>query len=42
MCIMFVYALLKVASYYNLCVLSMSVVGGVSSVQVYFGFLELF
>ena len=45
--------LLKVVSYYDLSVLSMSVmgfqknsdgewVGGVSSIQFYFGFLELF
>ena len=47
--------LLKVVSYYDLCVLSMSVmgfqkkvwmgggwVGGVSSIQVYFGFWEFF
>ena len=53
MCILFVYTLLKVVSYYELGVLSMSVmgfqkksldgggwVGGVSSIQVYFGFLE--
>ena len=49
MCILFVYTLLKVVSYY-LSVLSTSVmgfqknvwmwVGGVSSVQFYFGFLE--
>ena len=48
------YTLLKVVSYYDLSVLSMSVmgfqekkfgwgwVGGVSSIQVYFGFLEFF
>ena len=54
MCILFVYALLKIVSYYDLSVLSMSVMclkkkiwmggvvsmGGVSSIQVYFGFLE--
>ena len=51
MCILFVYTLLKVISYYDLSVLSMSVIGfqknfgcgwvdGVSSIQVYFGFLE--
>ena len=46
MCILFVYTLLKVVSYYDLSVLSMSVmdfqkkrmVSGVSSIQVYFGF----
>ena len=47
MCILFVYTLLTVVSYYDLSVLSMSVmgfpkkfgwVGGVSSIQVYFGF----
>ena len=48
MCILFVYTLLNVVSYYYLNVLSMSVmgfqksmdggwVGGVSSIQVYFG-----
>ena len=49
-CILSVYTLLKVVSYYNLSVLSMSVmglqkkkfgwgwVGGVSSIQVFFGF----
>ena len=46
-----IYALLKVFSYYDLSVLPMSVVGfqkknwwagGVSSIQVYFGFLEFF
>ena len=55
MCIMFVglYTLLKVVSYYDLSVLSMSVmgfqkkvwgwgVGGVSYIQFYFGFLEFF
>ena len=48
------HTLLKVASYYDVSVLSMSVmrlkknvwmggwVGGVSSIQVYFGFFELF
>ena len=50
MCILFVYTLLKVVSYYDLSVLSMSLMGfqkknldggGVSSIQVYFGFLEL-
>ena len=53
--ILSVYTLLKVASYYDLSVLSMSVmgfqkkfgwgegwVGGVSSLEVYFGFLEFF
>ena len=46
-----IYTLLKVVSYYDLSVLSMTVtglkkkfgwgwVGGVSSIQVYFGFLE--
>ena len=47
MCILFVYALLKVVSYYDLSVLSMSVMGFqkrrslngfVSSIQFYFGF----
>ena len=54
MCILFVYALLKVVTYYDFSVLSMSVMGfkkksldgewmgGVSSIQVYFGFLEFF
>ena len=54
MCIVFIYQLLKVVSYYDLSVLSMSVmgskkksldgewVGGVNSIQVYFGFLEFF
>ena len=54
MCIMFVYTLLKVVNCYDSSVLSMSVmgfqkkkfgwgwVGGVSSIQVYFVFLELF
>ena len=55
MCILFVYSLLKVVSYYELSVLSMSVIGfhkkiwmgvggwgGVRSMQVYFGFLDLF
>ena len=43
-----VYTLLKVVSYYDLSVLSMSVMGFqkkfgcVSSIQVYFGFLEFF
>ena len=51
-CILFVYTLLKVVSYYDLSVMSMSVmgfqkkfgwvVGEVSSIQVYFGFLEFF
>ena len=49
MCILFVYTLLKVVSYYDLSVLSISVMGfqkkvcvggGVSSIQFYFGFLE--
>ena len=50
---LYIYTLLKVVSYYNLSVLSISVMGfqqkkfgwgmgGVSSIQVYFGFLELF
>ena len=49
MCVLFVYTLLKVVSYYDLSVLSMSVMGlqksldagwvcGMSSIQVYFGF----
>ena len=56
MCILFVHALLKLISYYDLSVLSMSVrgfqkkkvwmrggcVGGVSSIQCYFGFLAFF
>ena len=52
MCILFVYTactLLKVVSYYDLSVLSISVIGfqkkvcmDVSSIQVYFGFLEFF
>ncbi len=53
MCILYVYTLLKVVSYYDLSVLSMSVmgfqkkkfgwrVGGVSSTQVFFGFFEFF
>ena len=53
MWILFVYTLLKVVSYYDLSVLSMSVmgfknslnggwVGGVSSIQFYLGFLEFF
>ena len=54
MCILFVYTLLKVDSYYDFSVLSMSVmtfqkknldggwVSGVSSIQVYFGFFEFF
>ena len=51
MCILFVYTLLKVVSYYDLSVQSMPVMGfqnikkvwmGVSSIQVYFGFFELF
>ena len=48
-CILLVYTLLKVVNYYDLSVLSMSVmgfqksldggwVGGVGSIQVYFGF----
>ena len=53
-CILSVYTLLKVVSYYDLSVLSMSMmgfqkksldgewVGGVSSIQVYFGFWEFF
>ena len=53
MCILSVNTLLNVVGYYDLSVLSMSVmgfqknksldggwVGGVSSIQVYFGFLE--
>ena len=55
MCILFVYTLLKVVSYYDLSVLSMSVMGfqnkkfgwrvggwlgGVSSIQVFFDFLN--
>ena len=53
MCILSVYALLKVVGYYDFSVLSMSVmglhthtslywgwVGGVSSIQVFFGCLE--
>ena len=54
MCILFVYTLLKVVSYYDLSVLSMpgmdfqnksldgGWVGGESSVQFYFGFFEFF
>ena len=54
MCILVVYTLLKVVNYYDLSVLSMSVMGfkkkkkigwgrwGVSSIQVYFGFCEFF
>ena len=51
MCILSVYILLKVVGYYDLSVLSMSVmgfkkigwwVGGVSSIQFCFGFLEFF
>ena len=54
MCVLFVYTLLKVVNYYYLSVLSMLVmsfqkesldgcwVGGVSSIQVYFGFLQFF
>ena len=53
MCILFVYTLLTVVSYYDLSVLSMSMMGfqkkimgdgwvGVSSTQVYFGFIEFF
>ena len=47
-CVLCLYTLLKVVSYYDLSVLSMSVMGfqkkldGVSSIQVYFGFLEIF
>ena len=50
MCILFVYTLQTFVTYYDLSVLSMSVmgfqkkfgwgVGGVSSIQVYLGFLE--
>ena len=50
MCILSVHTLLKVVGYYDLSVLSMSVmglkkvwmgwVGGVSSIQVFFGFFE--
>ena len=52
MCILSVYALLKVVGYYDLSVLSMSVMGfpkkkiwmdgGVSSIQYFFGFLDFF
>ena len=53
MCILFAYTLLKVVSYYDLSVLSMSVmgfqkkclargVGGVSSIRFYSGLLEFF
>ena len=53
MCILSVYTLLKVVGYYDLSVLSMSVingfqkkkigwVGGVSSIQICFGSLEFF
>ena len=46
MCILFVYTLLKVVSYYDLSVLSMSVMGlkkgGVSSIQVFWDFLNFF
>ena len=49
MCILSVYTLLKVVGYYDLSVLSMSVMvskkkfgSGVSSIQFVFGFLELF
>ena len=49
MCILFVWALLKLVSYYDLSVLSMSVmgfknknVGGVSYIQVYFRICVLF
>ena len=54
MCILSVYTLLKVVGYYDLSVLSMSVmgfqikkfgwgcVGGVSSIQVFLGFFEFF
>ena len=49
----YIYTLLKVVSYYDLSVLSMSVmgfqkkfgwgwVGGMISIQVFFGFLEFF
>ena len=50
MCILSVYALLKVVSYYDLSVLSVWVmgfkkkfgrVGGMCSIQFYFGFLTL-
>ena len=50
MCILSVYTLLKVVSYYDLSVLSMSVINGfpkkvwmgLSSIQVHVGFLEFF
>ena len=47
MCNLFVHTLLKVVSYYDLSVLSMSVTGfqkkiGMSPIQVYFGFLKFF
>ena len=54
MCILSVHTLLKVVGYYDLSVLSMSVMGfqkktldggwvsGLSSIQVFFGFLEFF
>ena len=54
MCILYVYTLLKVVSYYDLSVLSMSVMGfqkkisdggwvsGVSSIQVFLDFLNFF
>ena len=49
MCILSVYALLKVVGYYDLSVLSMSVMGfqkkvwmEVSSIQFFVGFLEFF
>ena len=53
MCILYGYKLIKVVGFYDLSVLSMSMmgfqksldggwVGGVSSIQVYFGFLEFF
>ena len=49
-CVFCLYTLLKLVSYYDLSVLPMSVIGfqkkevwmGVSSIQFYFGFLELF
>ena len=49
MCILSVYALLKVVGYYDLSVLSMSVQGcqksldwNMSSIQFFWGFLEFF
>ena len=44
MCILTVYALQKVVGYYDLSVLSMSVMGldRVRSIQFFFGFLEFF